>query len=98
MCGNPRRRNARRRDQIDPGIANTSNLYEVSREELLRRGIRFLPTTLRQALDALDKDKVIQEGLGADFASYYVVVRSEEWDDYHQSVSQWEIDRYLMTF
>jgi glutamine synthetase len=85
-------------NKADPGVANTTNLYEVPKEELVRRGIHLLPTNLCEALIAFAKDKVIQDGLGADFASYYVAVKSDEWDRYHQSVSQWEIDRYLMTF
>ncbi|HTV53716.1 MAG TPA: type III glutamate--ammonia ligase [Terriglobia bacterium] len=85
-------------NKVDPGVSNTSNLYEVPKEELDRRGIRLLPTTLRQAIDAFEEDHVIREGLGADFASYYAAIKSEEWSHYHQSVSQWEIDRYLMTF
>jgi glutamine synthetase len=85
-------------NKVDPGVSNTGNLYEVSREELVRRGIHLLPTTLREALDAFAQDEVIQEGLGADFSSYYRSVKSQEWEQYRQSVSQWEIDRYLMTF
>lgn len=84
--------------RIDPGASNTSNLYEVPREELASRGIRVLPSTLRDALDCLERDVVIREGLGDDFASYYLAVKAEEWRQYHQSVSQWEIDRYLITF
>jgi glutamine synthetase len=85
-------------NKIDPGASNTSNLYEVSKEELARRGIRLLPTTLREALSHLSNDAVVKEALGTDFVSYYVAVKEEEWREYHQSVSQWEIDRYLMTF
>jgi glutamine synthetase len=83
-------------NKIDPGVSNTSNLYEVSKEELARRGIRLLPTTLREALGCFAKDGVMKEALGTDFGPYYVAVKEEEWRQYHQSVSQWEIDRYLM--
>ncbi len=85
-------------NKIDPGASNTSNLYEVSKEELARRGIRLLPTTLREALGCLAKDAVVKQAIGTDFASYYLTVKEEEWRQYHQSVSQWEIDRYLMTY
>lgn len=84
--------------RMDPGVANTSNLYEISKEELGRRVIRLLPTTLCEALDCLAKDRVVKESLGNDFASYYIAVKAEEWRQYHQSVSEWEINRYLTTF
>jgi glutamine synthetase len=40
----------------------------------------------------------VKEALGTDFPAYYLEVKQEEWRQYHQSISQWEIDRYLMTF
>ena len=85
-------------NKMDPGEANTSNLYEVSEDELARRGTTFLPATLREALDCLEKDTVVKEALGTEYAAYYIAVKAEEWRQYHQSVSQWEIDNYLMTF
>jgi glutamine synthetase len=85
-------------NKIDPGVANTSNLYEVSEGELARRGTSLLPTTLREALDCLEKDMVVKEALGTEYASYFLAVKAEEWNQYHQSVSEWEIDNYLMTF
>ena len=39
-----------------------------------------------------------QQALGTDFTSYYIQVKTEEWVQYQRSVSEWEIDRYLMTF
>ncbi len=85
-------------NRIDPGEANTSNLYEASEDELARHGITFLPTTLREALDCLEEDAVVKEALGTEYAAYYIGVKGDEWRQYHQSVAQWEIDNYLMTF
>jgi len=84
--------------KLDPGVANTDNLYEIPDHELARRGINFLPTTLREALDCFDKDSVLKQALGPDYASYYIAVKADEWRDYHQTVSEWEIGKYLMTF
>jgi glutamine synthetase len=80
---------------LDPGQRNDDNLYEVPEAELRQRGIGFLPTTLSEALDHLERDAVITEALGADYAAYYLQVKREEWQRYHQSVSRWEIDNYL---
>ncbi len=85
-------------NKMDPGSPNTANLYEVSEQELQRRGIRFLPTTLREALDCLEEDAVVKKALGDEYSSYYIGVKAEEWRQYHQSVSQWEIDNYLKTY
>lgn len=84
--------------RIDPGEANQANLYETSEEELIRRNIGLLPTTLAEALDALEADPVVQGALGAEFASHYVKVKREEWRQYNQTVSRWELDQYLPIF
>jgi glutamine synthetase len=81
--------------RLDPGQRNDQNLYEVPEAELRQRGIGFLPTTLSEALDHLERDKVITEALGADYAAYYLQVKRDEWQRYHQSVSRWETDNYL---
>ena len=67
-------------------------------EELRRRNIAFLPTTLREALDCFEQDEVVKEALGKDYAAYYDSVKREEWRQYHQSISQWEREQYLKTF
>ena len=80
---------------LDHGPRNDDNLYEVPEEELKRRGIGFLPTTLNEALDALEQDAVIRKALGETYADTYLRVKREEWKQYHDTVSAWEIDQYL---
>ena len=81
--------------KIDPGVPSHDNLYEVPWEELHARGIGHLPATLQAAIDALSQDEVVRNSLGGDYADYYIQVKTEEWESYHNSVSQWELDHYL---
>ncbi len=81
--------------KIAPGACNEENLYEMPEEELRARRIGFLPTTLAEAIDCLEHDEVLRGALGGTYAKYYIDVKREEWRQYHQSVSQWELDRYL---
>jgi glutamine synthetase len=81
--------------KADPGERNNDNLYEVPEEELRRRGIDFLPTTLSEALDCLEEDGIVKTALGEEYAAYYLRVKREEWRQYHRSVSAWETDHYL---
>ena len=85
-------------NQIDPGEQNVDNLYEVPEDELQRRGIDSLPTTLSEAVDALETDEIIKNALGIAYADYYIQVKRAEWRDYHLSISQWETDNYLMVY
>ena len=59
------------------------------------RGIGHLPATLQAAIEALSRDEVVRNSLGSDYADYYIQVKTEEWESYHNSVSQWELDHYL---
>jgi glutamine synthetase len=85
-------------NKMDPGAANTSNLYEVEESDLAERGIRVLPMSLREALGELEKDEILARALGTDFTAYYVKVKNEEWRQYQRNVSNWEVERYLMAF
>jgi glutamine synthetase len=85
-------------NKIDPGPMNHENLYEVSESELKKRNIRFLPTTLREALDKFSQDTLLQEAIGLEYAQYYQRAKSEEWRAYHQSVSAWETENYLKLY
>ena len=85
-------------NKVEPALPNLANLYELSEEELRRPGIGFLPTTLREVLDCLEKNEVVKKASGAQYAVYYLEVKFDEWRQYHQSVSQWETDRYLMAY
>ena len=85
-------------NKIDPGIANEDNLYEITDDELERRGIHSLPSTLNDAIDALEKDDIIKESLGQEYADYFIDVKREEWRNYHLSISQWESDNYLTVY
>merc|ERR1712211_46901 len=44
------------KNQIHPGDPCDINLYEASAEELAKLGIKGVPSTLKEAIDALERD------------------------------------------
>ena len=82
---------------LHPGEPNLTNMYDLGLEEIARRGIRLLPQTLSEALDALRSDEVVQGALGVIYDEF-VELKEAEWKEYHRQVSQWELDRYLTMF
>lgn len=54
-----------------------------------------LPANLLDAVRNLERDDVLREALGNDFTDYYAFVKKREWQDYHETVSDWERSRYL---
>jgi len=88
--------------ELDPGEPNKDNLYLLSPEEVAARGIRALPPTLLHAADVLVQDEVLRAALGktpdGDYIDYYAKVKREEFQAWHSTVSDWEIERYLTLF
>ncbi len=87
---------------IEPGPHNDENLYTLSAQQLKRRRIELLPANLLDATRHLQKDTVIREALGntgtEDYVDYFVRIKQEEWNAYHEQVTPWEVNRYLTLF
>ena len=89
-------------NKIDPGDPNMGNLYETPTEELARRGIDILPSEPAGRRPQPRQDEVLREALGAtpdgDYIDYFCDVKEREWKDYHDRVSDWEVQKYLTLF
>ncbi len=86
------------REGIDPGTPNEDNLYEISDAERRDRGIEFLPQTLQEAVAAFASDPLVEKTLGTELRDEFIKYKTLEWEEYHLSVSQWEIERYSYMF
>jgi glutamine synthetase len=84
--------------KLDPGPAHNINLYELSVEELAAEGIKVLPQSLNEALDALEQDAVVCAGLGTELSREFIRLKRMEWTEYSRHVSEWESRRYLEFF
>ena len=56
-----------------------------------------MPQNLKEAVEELKQDEVIQDALGP-IHDEFVAFKEQEWRDYHRQVTSWEIDRYLTLF
>jgi glutamine synthetase len=86
------------REKLDPGLPQEDNLYELSPEEFAKRGIQELPRTLDEAVKAFAADSFVTKVLGQGLRDEFIAYKSEEWRQYHQQVSAWEIERYARMF
>lgn len=86
------------REGLDPGPAQEDNLYEYSPAQLAAAGIQELPRNLDEAVQAFAADPFVTKVLGEELRNEFITYKSEEWRQYHQTVSQWEIDRYARLF
>jgi glutamine synthetase len=58
----------------------------------------LLPHTLEEALDALNKDKVLKEAMGPDFVDYFCRIKEAEISRFNLEVSDWEHREYFDLF
>lgn len=86
------------REGIDPGDPNEDNLYTISESEREARGIQFLPQNLQEAIACFQADPIAETALGSGLRDEFVKYKTEEWQAYHLSVSEWEVERYSHLF
>jgi glutamine synthetase len=84
--------------KLDPGAPCNDNLYALNGAELAAKGIQRLPTSLPDALDALEANEVITRGLGAAFVAEFLDVKRAECDELLLNVSPAEFRRYVDFF
>lgn len=83
---------------IDPGPATDRDLYQMTAEDFEAAGIRRLPRTLWHAIEALKADPLAQQVLGPAMLNSYCAYKTDEWERYHQAVTDWEVQEYLRLY
>ena len=86
------------REGLDPGKPNEDNLYDMNEAQRSARGIEFLPQTLQEAVTAFAADPLVEKTLGKELKDEFIKYKTEEWETYHLTVSQWEVERYSYMF
>jgi glutamine synthetase len=88
--------------QLDPGDPNSLNLYETDEDQRAELGIDVLPANLLDATRELERCDILRAALGRardeDYLDYFVRCKRREWQQAHEQITQWELDRYLQLF
>ena len=74
------------------------NIFAMDSAEREASGVKSLPADLKQAIDAMEQDPLVLATLGEHSSEAYLLGKKREWDEYRTSVSQWELDRYLVRY
>lgn len=85
-------------EDLDPGPPVNKNLYQMSYRERRHLRIDELPTTLSEALDALEKDDLVRDTLGDHIFEHFLDAKRREWHEYSTHVGPWERERYLQIY
>ncbi len=82
-------------NEIMPPDSIERNIYTMTDEERADAGIEELPGNLLEAARAFADDKYIRGVLGEDLSSKYLQAKTQEYAEYNQQVTPWELDQYL---
>jgi len=81
--------------KLDPGDPVDEDIYEMSSERRHALGVKELPTTLRDALEAMKSDEVVHKTLGSHIFDAFIDYKTNDWNQYCLYVTPWEIMKYL---
>jgi glutamine synthetase len=89
--------------ELDPGEPTTElNLHELTDAQRAELGVELLPGNLLDATREAEKCDMLRKALGntgrEDYLDYFVRVKRREFQEWHDQVSDWEINRYLQLF
>jgi glutamine synthetase len=65
--------------ELDPGEPVNANIYEKNKSELKQSGIKFLPSTLTEALDAFEEDPLTEQIFG-EMKGIFLKQKRWEWE------------------
>lgn len=71
------------------------NLFDLTSEEINARNITCLPETLHEAIEEFRKSDILKEVLGEHLFPKYIEAKEKEWKEYHTTVSEFELKKYL---
>jgi glutamine synthetase len=70
----------------------------MSKEDLERSGAQQLPRNLLEAIEILRGDEFAQKVLGVAMINSFLLYKTDEWERYHQAVTDWEVEEYLRLY
>ena len=71
------------------------NLFALSEEEIKARNIICLPETLHEAIQDFKRSEILKGVLGEHLFPKYIEAKEREWKEYHTTVSEYELKKYL---
>ncbi len=85
-------------NKIDPGPSLDEDLYVMDEEEKARRAVSPLPRNLLEATEKLAVSDLAEKVLGPVLLKSFLGYKVDEWERYHQTVTDWEVEEYLRLY
>ncbi|MBT6732445.1 MAG: glutamine synthetase, partial [Acidiferrobacteraceae bacterium] len=85
-------------NKIDPGPSLDEDLYVMAESEKAERALAPLPRNLLEATELLSQSELARGMLGPVLLNSYLTYKIDEWERYHQAVTDWEVQEYLRLY
>ena len=72
------------------------DVWQLTDAERRAMGMEPLPSSLGRALEVMERSELVAETLGEHVFDFFLRNKRQEWRDYRQQITQFELDRYLM--
>ena len=76
----------------EPVLVDPGNMDETERSQ---KGVHRLPTTLNEAIDALERDEVLMTAMGEVLSREYLLVKSADWESSKDMDADSELRQYF---
>ena len=94
------------RRKTEPEEPFSENIYNLTSEEMKKRGVETLPEHLGEAVDAFASDNEVSQALGGYISKNLMELKRSEFEEYlsstgrewvesHAEITSWEIEKYL---
>ena len=80
--------------ELGPPMEELEHGYQDSS----RVAAKPLPTSLREALVALEEDDVLVDAVGGEALDLFRTAKELEWGHYNRQVTEWELETYLRSY
>jgi glutamine synthetase len=84
--------------RLDPGPSLDRSLYELTAAEQEEMQVKPLPRNLDQAINGFAADPLAKSVFGDTMHRLYTLHKRDEWDRFHETVTEWETREYLRFF
>lgn len=85
-------------NQMDPGEPVEFDVSLASDYQLKERGIKWVPRSLDEAINALSEDSVLAQTIGKTIWEEFINIKRTEWNKYSKYVSDWERNLFAARF
>ena len=85
-------------EKFNPGPPLNEDLYSMSEEAIVKSGAQRLPRHLLEAVEILRDDDFAKQTIGEQMHSSFIAYKIDEWERYHQAVTDWEVEEYLRLY